>query len=254
MKHIYLLFFGLLLSICTYAQTPTSKKLTGMYLGMPFERFAERVESETDFKFFYKESDVEDIQVNLQALDTEVRLILDEVFLNTGLSYSIDSSNRIWVSKGSRIFIDFPGEYFKIQDRQEDLATSSDSLGEFDKNKRFVIGKSSDNAESSTAVLSGIVTSIESGNPMNGAIVLEKVNYSQVATDRNGKYQLTLPKGRHTIWVQNIGGFQEQRQIDLQGNGILNMSIEETILSLDEIVVSSGALSNVNKLDGCSIY
>ncbi|MBB6325923.1 hypothetical protein FHS59_001551 [Algoriphagus iocasae] len=249
MKHLYLLFFGILLTFGSFAQTNTSTKLTGTYLGMSFERFVEKVESETPYKFFYKESDVENIQVNLQASNSEIRLILDEIFLNSGLTYSIDSSKRIWVSKGNRILIDFPEEYFKIQERQELLVNAGDSLGEFEKNKRFVIGKASDNPESSTAVLSGVVTSIESGNPMNGAVVLEKVKYTQVATDRNGRYQLTLPKGRHTIWVQNIGGFQEQRQIDLRGDGVLNMSIEETIMSLDEVVVSSGALSNINKLD-----
>ncbi|WP_057938274.1 TonB-dependent receptor [Algoriphagus resistens] len=230
------------------AQT-TPTRLSGIYLGMPFERFAARIESETDFQFYYKKEDVENLQVNLQATDSEIRLVLDQVFEGTDLIYAIDASNRIWVSKGQRILIDFSKDYFLVQQRQDKLAKAGDSLGMFDKNKRFVIGKSSENPQSKTAVLSGVVTSIESGKPMNGAIVLEKTEYNQAATNQNGVYQLTLPKGRHTIWVQNIGGYQEQRQIDLKGDGVLNMSIEETILSLDEVVVSSGALSNVNKLD-----
>jgi hypothetical protein len=230
------------------AQT-TTQKLSGMYLGMPFDRFAEKIESESDFKFYYKNKDVENLQVNLQANDSDIVMILNQVFAETGLTYTIDASNRIWISNGKKIQVEFPKDYFLVQDRQDNLAKAGDSLSAFDKNKRFTIGKSSDNPQSKTAILSGLVTSIESGKPMNGAIVLEKIDFNQVATDRNGKYQLTLPKGRHTIWVQNIGGFQEQRQIDLKGDGIFNMSIEETILSLDEVVVSSGALSNVNKLD-----
>lgn len=242
----------LILLICFFAELKAQTnpvKLTGMYLGMSFERFATRIESESDFKFYYRKKDVENIQVNLQANDSDIKMILNQVFAETGLTYSIDESNRIWVSKGKKILIEFPKDYFLVQDRQDNLAQAGDSLGAFDKNKRFVIGRSTDNPQSKTAVLSGTVTSIESGKPMGGAIVLEKVDYNQVATDQNGHYQLTLPKGRHTIWVQNIGGFQEQRQIDLKGDGIFNMSIEETILSLDEVVVSSGALSNVNKLD-----
>src|SRR5690606_41804366 len=39
------------------------------------------------------------------------------------------------------------------------------------------------------------------------------------------------------------------RRIDLRGDGTLNIEIQESILSLDEVVVSSGALSNVNKLE-----
>ncbi|REG94395.1 TonB-dependent receptor [Algoriphagus antarcticus] len=248
MKRILLL----ILVVCFFgdlkAQT-TTPKLSGMYLGLSFERFTARIEAETDFKFYYKKEDVRNIQVNLQANDSDIKMILNQVIEETDLTYSIDNSNRIWVSKGQRIQIEFPDDYFQVQDRQDNLANAGDSLSAFDKNKRFVIGKSVDNPQSKTAILSGLVTSIESGKPMNGAIVLEKINYNQIATDQNGTYQLTLPKGRHTIWVQNIGGYQEQRQIELKGDGVLNMSVEETILSLDEVVVSSGALSNVNKLD-----
>ncbi|SFB56262.1 TonB-dependent receptor [Algoriphagus aquimarinus] len=249
MKRILLLILLVSFFAEISAQTNTTK-LTGLYLGMSFERFAEKLESESDYKFYFKKTDVENLQVNLQAKDTDIRMVLDQVFAESGLSYSIDASKRVWVSRGKRMQIDFPQDYFLVQEKQDDnLARAGDSLSAFDKNKRFVIGKSSDNPQSKTAILSGVVTSIESGKPMNGAIVLEKVNYSQIATDQNGNYKLTLPKGRHTIWVQNIGGFQEQRQIDLKGDGVLNMSIEETILSLDEVVVSSGALSNLNKLD-----
>lgn len=248
MKKILLLILVVCFFTDLSAQTNTAK-FSGMYLGVPFERFVERIEAESTYKFYYKKKDIEDLQVNLQANNSDIKMILNQAFAETGLTYSIDSSNRIWVTKGQRIQIEFPKDYFLVQERQDNLAKPGDSLGAFDKNKRFVIGKSADNPQSRTAVLSGVVTSIESGKPMNGAIVLEKIDYNQVATDQNGKYQITLPKGRHTIWVQNIGGFQEQRQIDLKGDGVFNMSIEESILSLDEFVVSSGALSNVNKLD-----
>ncbi|MFC5625588.1 carboxypeptidase-like regulatory domain-containing protein [Algoriphagus winogradskyi] len=248
MKKILLLILVVFFFTDLEAQT-YNPKFTGMYIGVPFERFVERIESESTYKFFFKKGDIENLQVNLQANDSDIRMILNQALAETGLTYSVDMSNRIWITKGAKIQIEFPKDYFLVQERQDNLANPGDSLGAFDKNKRFVIGKTADNPQSKTATLSGVVSSIESGKPMNGAIVLEKVDYNQVATDQNGKYQLTLPKGRHTIWVQNIGGFQEQRQIDLKGDGVFNMSIEETILSLDEVVVSSGALSNVNKLD-----
>jgi len=248
MKKI-LLFLAVAFYFFEAVAQDTTPKFSGVYMGMSFDRFATNIEAESNYRFFYKKKDVENIEVNLQASDSDIRSILDQVFTASGLTYSIDQSYRIWVSKGKRILIDLPKDYFVVQERQDMLSKAGDSLGAFDKNKRFVIGKSTDNPQSKTAVLRGLVTSIESGKPMNGAVVLEKVNYAQVATDKDGNYQLTLPKGRHTIWVQNIGGYQEQRQIDLKGDGVLNMSVEETILSLDEVVVSSGALSNVNKLD-----
>lgn len=230
------------------AQT-VNTKITGIYLGMPFDRFVERIESETEFKFLYRDQDVEDLQVNLQAADSDIKLVLNEIFAGTNLSYSIDIFNRVWVSKGQRFQFEFPKDYFAIRDRQVEGAASQVDLDPFAKNKLYVIGKASDNPTSSKATLSGIVSSIESGLPMKGAVVLEKIGYTQNLTGDGGEYKLTLAKGRHTIFVQNIGGFQEQRQIDLRGDGVLHISIPETILSLDEVTVSSGALSNVSKLE-----
>ena len=76
-------FFGQL-----KAQT-TTQKFSGMYLGVSFERFAERIESESDYSFFYKKEDVENLQVNLQANNSDIVMILNQVFAATGLTYSI---------------------------------------------------------------------------------------------------------------------------------------------------------------------
>jgi hypothetical protein len=246
-----LLLLGLLcfLYINAFAQNVPSSKISGMYLGMSFDRFATTIESDTPYRFFFKEEDVTGILVNFQLTNSELKDALNQIFEKSGLTYTIDKSNQVWITKGLRLTLDFPLDYFQIQERNDSATRTSDSLEAFAKNKRFVIGRASDKPQSKMATLSGIVSSIESGQPIIGAIVLEKVNYVQIVTDATGRYRLNLPKGRHAIVVQNIGGFQEQRQIDLQGDGTLDMRIEENVLSLDEFVVSSGALSNINKLE-----
>jgi len=246
-----LVLLGLLsfLYLSAFAQKVPLPKISGMYAGMSFDRFAANIESDTPYRFFFKEKDVAGILVNLQLTNSELKDALDQIFAKSALTYTIDKSNQVWINRGLRLTLDFPSDYFQIQQRNDSATSASDSLEAFAKNKRFIIGRASDNSNSKTATLSGIVSSIESGQPIIGAIVLEKVNYTQIVTDATGRYRLNLPKGRHTIVVQNIGGFQEQRQIDLQGDGTLDMRIEENVLSLDEFVVSSGALSNINKLE-----
>lgn len=249
MRKLLLLVLFSILFVSAFAQRVPPPRISGIYAGMSFTRFASNIESDTPYRFFFKPEEVSGISVNLQLTNSELKDALDQIFTKSGLTYTIDKSNQVWITRGPRLILDFPSDYFQIQQRNDLAIGASDSLEAFAKNKRFVIGKASDNPQSKTATLSGVVSSIESGQPINGAVVLEKVNFSQVVTDASGRYRLNLPKGRHTIVVQNIGGFQEQRQIDLQGDGTLNMRIEENVLSLDEFVVSSGALSNVNKLE-----
>jgi len=240
-----LLFF--LMSLPVMAQDE-SAKISGMFMEMPFARFAKSIESETSYRFIYRDADVENLTVNLQAQNVELRTLLNQVFSGSGLFYMIDPEKRIWVTRGKPMTLDFTANYFDILP-DVDAVQSQEGLGEFAKNQRFVIGRSSDSTASKQATLSGVVTSVESGKPMGGAMIVERVNYTQVVTDSQGRYAIKLDKGRHTIYVQNIGGYQERRHIELRGDGTLNIEIQESILSLDEVVVSSGALSNVNKLE-----
>jgi hypothetical protein len=246
MNRLLALLLLSILSLPATAQQDTSK-ISGIFMEMPFIRFAQSIESTTDYQFIFREADVSSLKVNLQAQNVEMKTLLDQVFSGSGLFYSIDSDKRIWVTRGMRLTLDFTPNYFDVLSNA-DVIRRQEGLGEFARNQRFVIGRS-DSAAAKKATLSGVVTSLESGKPMGGAVISEQTNFTQVVTDTQGRYALTLDKGRHTIYVQNIGGYQERRHIDLRGDGILDIEIQESIVSLDEVVVSSGALSNVNKLE-----
>ncbi|MHA7131205.1 TonB-dependent receptor [Algoriphagus namhaensis] len=243
---LFLLSFGwaFLLS----AQT-TAPKLNGMYPQMSFARFAESIEGSTPYRFYYKNEDVKDLVVNLQLSDATLSATLAEIFSGSDLVFSIDRENKVWITRDRKLQMDFASNYFQVRESAAEAASSVDSLDRFAKNKLYTIGRASDNPNSKTAKLSGIVRSITTGEALAGAVVTERVNYTQMVTGANGYYELTLPKGRHILVIQNIGGFQEQRQINLLGDGTLDISIEENMLSLDEVVVSSGALSSINKLE-----
>lgn len=226
-----------------------SLKLSGMYAQMTFERFATSIERDTPYRFYFREADVDQIRVNVQLSNSSLSSALNEILMNSGLTYAIDSQNQVWISRGRKMQMELSPDFFEIKPAAKVGEGNSDASDPFAKNKLYTIGRATDNPNSRTAKLSGVIRSIETGLPLPGAVVVERVNFTQMVTGANGYYELTLPKGRHTLIIQNIGGFQEQRQIDLLGDGVLDMRIEETILSLDEVVVSSGALSNINKLE-----
>lgn len=248
MKKIYCLALFLLFLGQAHAQEK-SKKITGMYPQMSFERFAKSLEEDTPYRFFYKTEDVDTLVVNLQLSDASLDATLREVFANTGLTYTVDETDRVWITRFRKLQLGFSPNYFNIREELDRDLAASDSADRFAKNKIYDIGRPGTRSDGSTAKISGIVRSVETGLPLAGAVVVEKANFKQMVTGPTGYYELTLPRGRHILIVQNIGGFQEQRQINLLGDGTLDMRIEETILSLDEVVVSSGALSNVNKLE-----
>jgi outer membrane receptor for ferrienterochelin and colicin len=238
----FICFLGLF-SLQTLAQQ-TSDRITGFYPGVTLERFMELTERETSFNFYFKKSDIEGVTVNLQANNDRLEDVLSLIFSVTDLKFSISKTGEVYISKGQKLAVDFPESFFsKVSENQ-----STPSLGqedEFVRNRRYVIGVPS--GAGNTATIRGQVISLEKEEPIQGAIIYEKLSQSQTITDKEGRYELTVPKGNQTILVQNIGGYTEQRLIDLQGDGELNMSIGEGVFALSEVVVRSGALSNVTR-------
>ena len=243
MKGFYKSLFLLLAAFC-WSQSAFSQeedRLTGFFPGITFDRFADLVEKETAYRFYFKESDVDGLLVNLQANNDKLEDVLGVVFLKTDFKFSISAQKEVFVSKGEKLQVDFLPNYFQAPTSGISGSAAQD---EFVRNRRYVIGIPGGGNE---AKLVGVVKSLENNQPIEGAIVYEKESMQQTIMDKEGKYEMTIPKGYKTLLVQNIGGYTEQRLLDVQGNGTLDLNIGEGVFALNEVVVRSGALTNVSR-------
>jgi len=82
--------------------------------------------------------------------------------------------------------------------------------------------------------VNGRVTDID-GNPLIGASVLEKGTTNGTATDANGDYTITVDS--ESTLVFSYLGFADF-EIEVQGQTTINMELEESASTLDEIVVT----------------
>lgn len=238
-KSLFLLLAAFSLSQSAFSQE--ENRITGFFPGVTFERFADLVEKETAYRFYFKESDVAGLMVNLQANKDKLEDVLGVIFLKTDLKFSISTQKEVFVSKGEKLQVDFLPNYFQAPTSGISGSAAQD---EFVRNRRYVIGIPGGGPE---AKLVGVVKSLENNQPIEGAIVYEKESMQQTITDKEGKYEITIPKGYKTLLVQNIGGYTEQRLLDVQGNGTLDLNIGEGVFALNEVVVRSGALTNVSR-------
>ncbi|WP_297336825.1 TonB-dependent receptor [Algoriphagus sp.] len=248
-----ILFFFLLITGWSHQslQAQQRQKISGFFAGISFDRFTERIEESSDYRFVYDQEQLAQTTVNLQAEDSDLADLLETIFSGTDFKFSIADDHRVFITQGKKMVVNFARGYFEPRSKAEQGTDEpgDSNLGAFARNMRFEIGKDNQDPNKRTAVLSGTITSIDNGSPMLGTVIFEKEGFLQAITDEQGKYRLELPKGRHTLFVQNPGGYQEQRQIELFGDGEFDLEVQESFLSLDEIVVNSGALSNVSKLD-----
>jgi hypothetical protein len=243
-KFIFIFLFCFSFGMTSFAQTQEQPRITGFFSGISLERFFSQVEEKTVFRFFFKKEDVKGVIVKLQADDSKLSEVLNAVFEGTDLHYAIGANNAVFISKGKKLQLMLSDDFFS--NVQNTNSEGSAQVGDaFVRNNRFVIGQSTPNQKK--AVLSGTISSFETKEIITGALVFEKVDFVKTISDKNGKYTIELPLGRHTIYIQNLGGYIEQRLIDLRGDGELDMAIGESIYSLSEVVVNSGVVNQVSR-------
>ena len=175
-KITFILFFvGLLqVSAASYAQmTKLNLKMTNVSLIEVFEK----IESQSEFRFFYDNSQIDLKQtVSIEMNNRKIEDVLKDVFQNTNMT-------------------------FEVLDRHI-LVTSQ--------------GVSPSDGTQNVMKVSGTVTSSGDQQPIPGVTVMVKGTTVGVTTDINGKYNLTIPDGTTTLVFSFIGMATQEAQIENQ--------------------------------------
>src|SRR5690606_7707363 len=111
-------------------------------------------------------------------------------------------------------------------------------------NKLYVIGTKK-LGENNTATVFGYLRDDISGKSVAGARVFTKDVRREVITDQKGYYRLILPTGYHTLYVEALGLENTSRKLLINSDAQLNISLNNRILALDEVVVGAKRAVNI---------
>jgi hypothetical protein len=236
---------------------------------LPFEQFADSLYRKTGVKVFYKPEWIRDIRVNVPSDASPLQKILTGSIREHGLFLNMISDNIIILSKGYSLKKEL------LQDNFEGSADSATGNADFRENESSVkkditpgasdnqlidIGKPDGKTGESGAIFSGSVTTKGSGEPVIGATVYAEDVQKGNVTNASGIFYLKLNRGTHTISVRCIGMKEVFLTIHLHSDGYLNISMEEQLVELNPVVVSSkrfhnieGAQMGFNRIDSKTI-
>jgi len=218
-----------------------------------FGNLISHLESSTRFKFYYDTSLTDSLKIDVDLTDVSVTEVLDKVFANTDFHYAIYKEN-IFITKGKQIIAQLPSQY--LQDKKDkvtikeiqvaDLSETKSVVSASLENKVYIIGANTV-SDRTTATIAGYIRNSKTGEPASGvAISISKLKIGAI-TDQFGYYSLTLPKGKHELNIRAIGFRDTRRQINLLGDGKFDINVQEQILSLKEVVITSDKASNIRR-------
>ena len=259
MKHAYHLLLLLLFTLPAVpsAAQQTEKVVSGDFTQVPFEQFATRVEAQTGLRFYFDPRAVDSLRVTLQARSQPVRAVLQQALQNTDFRFAFDDENRVFISAGVTIDPALPSDFYRPQAatpvaaRPDDEPAPTASTGRSryvsaSEYKVYEIG--GPGSGGGRATLAGHVRDLKSGEPAIGASIYTEAPNVGTTTDQFGYYSLTLPVGRYDVKVRGLGIKNTKRQVILQGNGKLEIEVEEDIIPLKEVVIEAEKDKNVSGL------
>jgi len=255
------LFRFLLISFCLgyfhphlLAQRNAQDLITGDFKDLSIRDFTSELEQQTHYFFYYDSALFDSIRFTISADRQPLSDVLDQVFAKTGFNYSIGPHNEVFLTRGvlvqtslGALPLDSVRKKKAGYADQPDNPNSQNEAIQYAKleNKLYQIGFSSPNNGQPTSLITGYVRDSKTGEAVSGASIYIDKPHIGVSSDQYGYYALSLPRGRHTLNIQSIGMKDTRRQIQLDGDGKLNIDLQSQVMVLRNVIVSAEKMSNI---------
>lgn len=211
----------------------------GQESAFTFKQYVQRVESDSLYRFYYNSKILDTLRVSFNPQHS-IKQTLDAYFENTIFRWSVDESKNIYISQYYPVITRLPVNYFQEATLHTERVVNTDHLDFAEKresvvNKPVVIGEKGKSKSKPT--LTGYVREKATGEPIAGCYII--ISNSAVSTDKYGRYSSTIASGYHEVIFKMVGMKDVKKNIFIISDGELLIEMEEEVVSLQEVVISS---------------
>jgi hypothetical protein len=239
-----LLFVSLILS----GQQQQEVRVSCVFDDVTFEEFVHELEEKNNLRFFYLESWVAGLKINIQADSLPITKLMTRALISSRLGFVFKAPDKIYLLP-DRNFVNEIPDYFVSDEvkTRESQDNETESLAE----KRYLKGREPDMIETivigtrqnaragRNARISGRLTQEDTGEPLIGATLFIKDLGKGAATDANGIFTIALPPGKYSSVFQCVGIEEVKCILDVRSDGFFSLPMEQKITSIAEVTISA---------------
>jgi hypothetical protein len=229
------------------AQTLTISIQAGQWTFIEFTREAEK---QTGVKFIYRKEWVEDLSISLTAGEKNLADVIEIYLTGKDLYYYIDPDETVFITSGTSLITELPqykNEEVTTDQRDEGVqnAKLTDSEQRYIRGQikgiieTIIIGQTDNTKQESIAVINGLMTEKETGEPLIGAtIYIEDLERGYV-TNINGHFAISLAQGRYLARFNCLGKEEVNYYLQVFSDGVLNVELQNKLYPIHEITISA---------------
>ena len=240
----------------TYAQNDSVKFITADLNAVGIDKLAATLESQTNLHFYYDAAQFDSLTFSINVKNEPLVKVLEKVFAKTDFEFSIAGLDYVFITRGKRINTAIPDASIAVEPAGgnrdankkrtiKEPSVEKNNLKVGIENRVFEIGDKLAPSLQNEVILNGFITDGQTGENVVAANVAVEKSTINVITDQYGYFSLSLPKGRYVINIQSLGMKDTKRQVQLYGDGKLNIDMQSQILTIRNVVISSQKISNV---------
>lgn len=217
-------------SISAFGQNVLDAPLKNITAEKSFTSLLLQLENEHPVRFFYLDSWLENFKVNPSFNGRTFRAVLEELFRESEMSYTVLSDYAI-------VFIKDPSN---VLERESILRKASAQRKYI---QRLVLGEPTSFTPGTKMKLKGKLTNETNGAVLEGAVI--SVNEKPLTeTNALGSYELVLNPGEHVITFHYPNFAGKVVDLGIYKDGVLDIILEEVPVMLEEVVVADEAILN----------
>lgn len=190
-----------------------TNRLTAHYKEISIGSMFELIQVQSDFIIFYKDNQVDLSQkVSINADNSPIEQVLDQILAGTGLKYKI-----------------FDRQIILVQDTTNQETDRNAKIVETDKQKRIIVGRVCD----------------KNGHPLSGVSVAVKGTQLGISTDSEGMYRLEVPVNAPILVFSFVGMITVEES--LKNKTEINITLVEDNVGVAEVIVSALGIKRAEK-------
>ena len=233
-------------------------KISIQFTSLDAKQLLLEIEKLSGYRVLFEASWLPEQSVSGDYTDTPISTILDAILENTNLNYYIWEKGYIIITRNTIIRDQLPPGFSpeNAEDETEEAPPLQNNAPYLEANsaveersiRTFRIGREQKNNSQQRYTLEGRVINAVNGRGISNLALVIRGSTLGTVTGTDGTYTIRLQPGIYVIQARGIGYETLEQRVILFNDGELNFTISESAEQLEEVVVESNRLKNVEEV------